>query len=396
MSQKTSVFRQGFVPSFIRNRAPVVQNVATQNNAVGARPVLRPMAPPWASQPAAPSAPTTSTEYQLARPTLTPMRAPNAVGVREKNTSAIRERQLRTELNKYKNLSQEDVNTFVNDLVRNRATLKNITVRAKRQNELYAKKKEQIKKKLENVKNQMTVTQKNIYKARLNAIPRGRKQSYLNNIERDLLKDIQTSEELRKRADFRKELMANKGTELDTKYRSLYNKYSSNANRQILNRLYNSLKSRPPRINTNAKTLTMKEVVQMLNRNSSRREQAKVTNAITRLMEEYNRKTNTNASNNELQNLEKQLKNAQQKRIALLKNQLSKLRNLERRAANENITNQIEQLEVEVQAAEEANVRVNGEVQQIKNKRKTKTALAGATAAAEARAAAAAKAKANA
>jgi hypothetical protein len=410
VNKKSAVFKPGFIPNFIRKRqveenvsaAPVVERVARQNNTEGARPVVRAIQPPMA----------------LARPSVPRNFAPSIrpVNNRRDLEKIDLRKKLQRELNMLTNLSQEDVNTYVQNLQSNRASLKNITSRAKRQNEIYKQKKEQIKKKLEDVKNQMTITAKNIYKARLNAIPRGRGQSYLNNIERDLLKDIQTADEIRKRSTLRKELMVNNGTELDAKYKSLYNKYTSNKNREMLNKVYNGMKNKRPRINTAADELTMKEVVQMLNKNKARREQTEVTNTIARLLTEYNRKTRANAAQSELNSIQKQLANKQQERVKILQNQLTQLQNISRRTNNPEVLEQVETTEQELSAAKNATVRQEQEVEQIKSRRKRRrtndmnsanegnsntrrfnaNAAAAAAAAANARAKANAKANANA
>ena len=404
VNKKSAVFKPGFIPNFIRKRqveenvsaAPVVERVARQNNTEGARPVVRAIQPPMA----------------LARPSVPRNFAPSIrpVNNRRDLEKIDLRKKLQRELNMLTNLSQEDVNTYVQNLQSNRASLKNITSRAKRQNEIYKQKKEQIKKKLEDVKNQMTITAKNIYKARLNAIPRGRGQSYLNNIERDLLKDIQTADEIRKRSTLRKELMANNGTELDAKYKSLYNKYTSNKNREMLNKVYNGMKNKRPRINTAADELTMKEVVQMLNKNKARREQTEVTNTIARLLTEYNRKTRANAAQSELNSIQKQLANKQQERVKILQNQLTQLQNISRRTNNPEVLEQVETTEQELSAAKNATVRQEQEVEQIKSRRKRRrtndmnsanegnsnTRRFNANAAAAAAAAANARAKANA
>ena len=404
VNKKSAVFKPGFIPNFIRKRqveenvsaAPVVERVARQNNTEGARPVVRAIQPPMA----------------LARPSVPRNFAPSIrpVNNRRDLEKIDLRKKLQRELNMLTNLSQEDVNTYVQNLQSNRASLKNITSRAKRQNEIYKQKKEQIKKKLEDVKNQMTITAKNIYKARLNAIPRGRGQSYLNNIERDLLKDIQTADEIRKRSTLRKELMANNGTELDAKYKSLYNKYTSNKNREMLNKVYNGMKNKRPRINTAADELTMKEVVQMLNKNKARREQTEVTNTIARLLTEYNRKTRANVAQSELNSIQKQLANKQQERVKILQNQLTQLQNISRRTNNPEVLEQVETTEQELSAAKNATVRQEQEVEQIKSRRKRRrtndmnsanegnsnTRRFNANAAAAAAAAANARAKANA
>ena len=403
VNKKSAVFKPGFIPNFIRKRqveenvsaAPVVERVARQNNTEGARPVVRAIQPPMA----------------LARPSVPRNFAPSIrpVNNRRDLEKIDLRKKLQRELNMLTNLSQEDVNTYVQNLQSNRASLKNITSRAKRQNEIYKQKKEQIKKKLEDVKNQMTITAKNIYKARLNAIPRGRGQSYLNNIERDLLKDIQTADEIRKRSTLRKELMANNGTELDAKYKSLYNKYTSNKNREMLNKVYNGMKNKRPRINTAADELTMKEVVQMLNKNKARREQTEVTNTIARLLTEYNRKTRANVAQSELNSIQKQLANKQQERVKILQNQLTQLQNISRRTNNPEVLEQVETTEQELSAAKNATVRQEQEVEQIKSRRKRRrtndmnsanegnsnTRRFNANAAAAAAAAANARAKAN-
>src|SRR5210317_427506 len=236
ISERKTLFRQGFVPNFIKkNRETVTRNknyapvpVAERVSINSGQPVMRAMEAPRpgvrANNNYAP-VPVAQRQSILARPT-------NAQVV---NIKIGQRKDLQKHLNSLQNLSVEDVDEYVNRLMKNKSSLKNIKQDAVKQNERYKKRKEEIRKKLKNFQPQMTLTQKSIYNARLNVIPRGKTRSYLNTIEADLLKNMNSSDMLRKRSAIRKEFInvsANKEA-IKKKYQEIANKYTGR-NREVL------------------------------------------------------------------------------------------------------------------------------------------------------------------
>jgi len=412
--KRGTLFKPGFVPNFIKSRqqsstasspAPVAERVARKNNSTNARPIMRAMNAPSTqrNEPSVTSRPPPApifVERRAAPPVV-------AVNTRESQnaTKKVAERkELQKHLNSLTNLSVEDVDEYVSRLQSNVASLKNLKNSSMKQNEVYRKRKEQIRQKLKNFEQQMTMTQKNIYEARLNSIPRGKTRSYLNNIESDILKDMNTSNVLRKRSQIRKEFVENgmNKEKLNAKYKELYNKYSGR-NREALNKVYNSLKNMRPTIQTNANALTRMQVLQMLNKNKRQREERQISAEISQLTKAFNNAARSNAQS-KMNNLQKQLMNAQRKRVASLEQELSQTKNLSRRISNPveqvKMQNDIERLEQQLSTAESATSRVENEVTQIEQRaakrRRQNTENSAAMNAANAAEARAAAAKANA
>src|SRR5210317_1136773 len=242
--------------------------------------------------------------------------------------------------------------------MKNKSSLKDIKKNAETQNELYKKRKEEIRKKLKNFEPQMTLTQKSIYNARLNVIPRGKTRSYLNTIEADLLKNMNSSDMLRKRSAIRKEFInvsANKEA-IKKKYQEIANKYTGR-NREVLNKVYNSLINIRPKLNTNKNTLTKLQVLSMLNRNKRRRDEQKIANKIRELTKSLNTAASANKEN-EFNKLAKQIFNQHNTRVKSLEEELSKLKNLSQRVATMKerveLQNNIEKIEEQVVNARNA------------------------------------------
>src|SRR6056300_475122 len=359
ISERKTLFRQGFVPNFIKkNRETVTRNknyapvpVAERVSINSGQPVMRAMEAPRPSVRAnnnyAP-VPVAQRQSILARPT-------NAQVV---NIKIGQRKDLQKHLNSLQNLSVEDVDEYVNRLMKNKSSLKNIKQDAVKQNERYKKRKEEIRKKLKNFQPQMTLTQKSIYNARLNVIPRGKTRSYLNTIEADLLKNMNSSDMLRKRSAIRKEFInvsANKEA-IKKKYQEIANKYTGR-NREMLNKVYNSLINIRPKLNTNKNTLTKLQVLSMLNRNKRRSDEQKVANKIRELTKSLNNAARANKEN-EFNKLAKQIFNQHNTRVKSLEEELSKLKNLSQRVATMKerveLQNNIEKIEEQVVNARNA------------------------------------------
>src|SRR5210317_1680688 len=266
ISERKTLFRQGFVPNFIKkNRETVTRNknyapvpVAERVSINSGQPVMRAMEAPRPSVRAnnnyAP-VPVAQRQSILARPT-------NAQVV---NIKIGQRKDLQKHLNSLQNLSVEDVDEYVNRLMKNKSSLKNIKQDAVKQNERYKKRKEEIRKKLKNFQPQMTLTQKSIYNARLNVIPRGKTRSYLNTIEADLLKNMNYSDMLRQRSAIRKELTkslnnaarANKENEFNKLAKQIFNQHNTRV--KSLEEELSKLK------NLSQRVATMKERVELQN-----------------------------------------------------------------------------------------------------------------------------------
>ena len=354
LNNRQSVFKPGFVPNFIKNRkmeesvdstprlpamrAPepsvsVAQRSFEPNRGNNERrPILRP--PVMPTRPSA--APVVSTR--------------NAEESREDKKKIAEKKELQQHLNSLRNLSQADVNTYINNLAQNRSTLKDIKMKSKIQNEVYKKKKSEILSTLRQYDNKLSLTAKNIFKSRLNAVARGKNQEYLNDIQKELLKTVQNRKNIEKKSEFRKELLSLTGENLNAKYKELYEKASTN-NRQLLNSVYNAQKNRRPTVNTNAATRTMKEVTAMLNADRVRREQREITNAISQLKSQYvraAREGNASVANNAQSKITEKLK----KRVTILEEQLSKAENLSKRTGDAKFEEQVEILQQEVSSAQ--------------------------------------------
>src|SRR5210317_2128244 len=256
--------------------------------------------------------------------------------------------------------------------MKNKSSLKNIKQDAVKQNERYKKRKEEIRKKLKNFQPQMTLTQKSIYNARLNVIPRGKTRSYLNTIDADLLKNINSSDMLRKRSFIRKEFInvsANKEA-IKKKYQEIANKYTGR-NREMLNKVYNSLINIRPKLNTNKNTLTKLQVLSMLNRNKRRRDEQKIANKIRELTKSLNTAARANKEN-EFNKLAKQIFNQHSTRVKSLEEELAKLKNLSQRVATMKerveLQNEIEKAEEQVINARNAEEQAQAETEQIKKR----------------------------
>ena len=384
--KRSTLFKPGFVPNFIKSRgessqassptpAPVAERVARKNNSTNARPIMRAMNAPSTqrNEPSVTSRPPPAPIVERrAAPPVVVERPANKRESQNAMKKIAERKELQKHLNSLKNLSVEDVDEYVSRLQSNVASLKNLKNSSKKQNEVYRKRKEQIRQKLKNFEQQMTMTQKNIYEARLNSIPRGKTRSYLNNIESDILKDMNTSNVLRKRSQIRKEFVESgmNKEKLNAKYKELYNKYSGR-NREALNKVYNSLKNVRPTIPTNANALTKMQVLRMLNKNKRQREERQISGEISQLTKAFNNAARSNAQS-KMNNLQKQLMNAQRKRVAYLEQELSQTKNLSRRISDpvEQVTmqNDIERLEQELSTAESAQSRVENEVTQIEQR----------------------------
>jgi hypothetical protein len=384
--KRSTLFKPGFVPNFIKSRgessqassptpAPVAERVARKNNSTNARPIMRAMNAPSTqrNEPSVTSRPPPAPIVERrAAPPVVVERPANKRESQNAMKKIAERKELQKHLNSLKNLSVEDVDDYVSRLQSNVASLKNLKNSSKKQNEVYRKRKEQIRQKLKNFEQQMTTTQKNIYEARLNSIPRGKTRSYLNNIESDILKDMNTSNVLRKRSQIRKEFVESgmNKEKLNAKYKELYNKYSGR-NREALNKVYNSLKNVRPTIPTNANALTKMQVLRMLNKNKRQREERQISGEISQLTKAFNNAARSNAQS-KMNNLQKQLMNAQRKRVAYLEQELSQTKNLSRRISDpvEQVTmqNDIERLEQELSTAESAQSRVENEVTQIEQR----------------------------
>src|SRR6056300_663455 len=373
ISERKTLFRQGFVPNFIKkNRETVTRNknyapvpVAERVSINSGQPVMRAMEAPRPSVRAnnnyAP-VPVAQRQSILARPT-------NAQVV---NIKIGQRKDLQKHLNSLQNLSVEDVDEYVNRLMKNKSSLKNIKQDAVKQNERYKKRKEEIRKKLKNFQPQMTLTQKSIYNARLNVIPRGKTRSYLNTIEADLLKNMNSSDMLRKRSAIRKEFInvsANKEA-IQKKYQDIANKYTGR-NREVLNKVYNSLINIRPKLNTNKNTLTKLQVLSMLNRNKRRRDEQKIANKIRELTKSLNTAARANKEN-EFNKLAKQIFNQHSTRVKSLEEELAKLKNLSQRVATMKerveLQNEIEKAEEQVINARNAEEQAQAETEQIKKR----------------------------
>src|SRR6056300_1530773 len=373
ISERKTLFRQGFVPNFIKkNRETVTRNknyapvpVAERVSINSGQPVMRAMEAPRPSVRAnnnyAP-VPVAQRQSILARPT-------NAQVV---NIKIGQRKDLQKHLNSLQNLSVEDVDEYVNRLMKNKSSLKNIKQDAVKQNERYKKRKEEIRKKLKNFQPQMTLTQKSIYNARLNVIPRGKTRSYLNTIEADLLKNMNSSDMLRKRSAIRKEFInvsANKEA-IKKKYQEIANKYTGR-NREVLNKVYNSLINIRPKLNTNKNTLTKLQVLSMLNRNKRRSDEQKVANKIRELTKSLNNAACANKEN-EFNKLAKQIFNQHNTRVKSLEEELAKLKNLSQRVATMKerveLQNNIEKIEEQVINARNAEEQAQAETEQIKKR----------------------------
>ena len=360
ISERKTLFAPGFVPNFIKkgeretvnkNYAPVP--VAERVSINSGPPVMRAMEAPRVNRNSYAPAPVAQ-RVSFTKPS--GLSKPSNAQVTK--IKIEQRKDLQKHLNSLRNLSVEDVDEYVNRLLKNKSSLKDIKKNAETQNELYKKRKEEIRKKLKNFEPQMTLTQKSIYNARLNVIPRGKTRSYLNTIEADLLKNMNSSDMLRKRSAIRKEFInvsANKEA-IQKKYQDIANKYTGR-NREVLNKVYNSLINIRPKLNTNKNTLTKLQVLSMLNRNKRRSDEQKVANKIRELTKSLNNAARANKEN-EFNKLAKQIFNQHNTRVKSLEEELSKLKNLSQRVATMKerveLQNNIEKAEEQVVNARNA------------------------------------------
>src|SRR5210317_308340 len=374
ISERKTLFAPGFVPNFIKkgeretvnkNYAPVP--VAERVSINSGPPVMRAMEAPRVNRNSYAPAPVAQ-RVSFTKPS--GLSKPSNAQVTK--IKIEQRKDLQKHLNSLRNLSVEDVDEYVNRLLKNKSSLKDIKKNAETQNELYKKRKEEIRKKLKNFEPQMTLTQKSIYNARLNVIPRGKTRSYLNTIEADLLKNMNSSDMLRKRSAIRKEFInvsANKEA-IQKKYQDIANKYTGR-NREVLNKVYNSLINIRPKLNTNKNTLTKLQVLSMLNRNKRRSDEQKVANKIRELTKSLNNAARANKEN-EFNKLAKQIFNQHNTRVKSLEEELSKLKNLSQRVATMKerveLQNEIEKAEEQVINARNAEEQAQAETEQIKKR----------------------------
>jgi hypothetical protein len=374
INNRKTVFKRNFVPEFIKkkknkNYAPVP--VAERVSVNAGQPVFRAMeAPrPTITRNNAPEVPIPAPTVQRVLPRIASTKAAEARAVKAK---VAQRQELQKHLNSLKNLSVENVDEYINRLASERSSLQDIKKEAATQNERYKKRKDEIRQKLKNFQSEMTLTQKSVYNARLNAIPRGKTRSYLNTIEADLLKDMNASNLLRKKSQIRKEFMnvASNKEAVKTKYQEIANKYSGR-NREVLNKVYNSLLNVRPKLPTNANTLTKMQVIRMLNRDTRRRNEENVSRKIQELTKQLNNAARANKQT-QFNNIASQISKAQSKRVAFLNQELSKLKNLSQRVSNSKeqveLQNEIEKVEQVVSTARTAESRQQSEVTQIQQR----------------------------
>ena len=374
INNRKTVFKRNFVPEFIKkkknkNYAPVP--VAERVSVNAGQPVFRAMeAPrPTITRNNAPEVPIPAPTVQRVLPRIASAKAAEARAAKAK---VAQRQELQKHLNSLKNLSVENVDEYINRLASERSSLQDIKKEAATQNERYKKRKDEIRQKLKNFQSEMTLTQKSVYNARLNAIPRGKTRSYLNTIEADLLKDMNASNLLRKKSQIRKEFMnvASNKEAVKTKYQEIANKYSGR-NREVLNKVYNSLLNVRPKLPTNANTLTKMQVIRMLNRDTRRRNEENVSLKIQELTKQLNNAARANKQS-QFNNIASQISKAQSKRVAFLNQELSKLKNLSQRVSNSKeqveLQNEIEKVEQAVSTARTAESRQQSEVTQIQQR----------------------------
>ena len=374
INNRKTVFKRNFVPEFIKkkknkNYAPVP--VAERVSVNAGQPVFRAMeAPrPTITRNNAPEVPIPAPTVQRVLPRIASAKAAEARAAKAK---VAQRQELQKHLNSLKNLSVENVDEYINRLASERSSLQDIKKEAATQNERYKKRKDEIRQKLKNFQSEMTLTQKSVYNARLNAIPRGKTRSYLNTIEADLLKDMNASNLLRKKSQIRKEFMnvASNKEAVKTKYQEIANKYSGR-NREVLNKVYNSLLNVRPKLPTNANTLTKMQVIRMLNRDTRRRNEENVSRKIQELTKQLNNAARANKQT-QFNNIASQISKAQSKRVAFLNQELSKLKNLSQRVSNSKeqveLQNEIEKVEQAVSTARTAESRQQSEVTQIQQR----------------------------
>jgi hypothetical protein len=384
LNNRRSVFKPGFVPNFIKNR----NRNTNVRESVGSAPTPR-LPPMRAPEPsavrenngrppvvAAPRNRENNGRRPVLRPPVMPTRPSAAPVVSERNAAESREdkkklverKELQKHLNGLRNLSQADVNAYINSLAQNRSTLKDIKMKSKIQNEVYKKKKGEILNKLKEYDDKLSLTAKNSFKSRLNSVARGKNQSYLNDIQKELLKSVQNRKNIEKKSEFRKELLGLTGENLNAKYKELYEKANTN-NRQLLDIVYNAQKTRRPTVNTNAATRTMKEVTAMLNADRVRRQQREITNAISQLKTQYVRATregNASVANNAQSKITEQLT----KRVTILEEQLSKAENLSKRTGDPKFEEQVEIIKKEVKTAESVAENMENELERANTQAK--------------------------
>ena len=368
VNNRQTVFKRGFVPEFIKQRRE-------QPSAPAPRPVLAAPTVQVVNRPA-PTAPVlrlqrnannnnnNSDNNNGKRPVLKPA---SFIRRREEGSSpsSDKRKELQRHLDTLKDLSVEDINGYYNNLAANRMSVKDIKSRSERQNEMYKRKKKEILDRLKAAN--FTTTQKNIYRARLNAIPRGTRRSYLDNIQQELLKDIERMNTVKRRAELRKQLGGKTGDELDTVYKNTYNRVKNLKDRKLLNEIYNSVKRRPPRVNTNENVRRMKEVVSRLNQNKREEE-------IRQLSQQLQAATASLASATRSGNIE-QASQAQSKittlhnqRIRVAENTAQSLANAAQSTNDVNLITRAEKAEAELEALKKAKARAPSESAQIKER----------------------------
>ena len=373
VKNRQTVFRQGFVPDFIKKRqeapaprptlaAPTVQVV---NRPAPTAPVLR-----LRRNAAENNNNNNNNNNNRRRPVLKPM---SFFGRRESGSEKRKE--LQRHLEALKELSTEDVNAYFNNLTSNRMSLKEIKARSEKQNELYKKKKKEILEKMKSAN--FTATQKNIYRARLNAIPRGRRRTYLDDILQELLKDVERMDTVKRRAELRKKLGGKTGDELEAEYKKTYNVMKNLKDRKLLNEIYNSMKRRPPRVNTNENVRRMKEVVSRLNQNKREQEIRQLSQqlqAATASLASAARSGNTA----QVSQVQSKINTLHSERIRLAENTAQSLANAAQSTNDSSLISRAEKAEAELEALKKAKERAPAERVQIVESANAATTRTGA------------------
>jgi hypothetical protein len=361
VNNRQTVFKQGFVPDFIKKRQEAPEPAP--------RPVLAAPTVQVVNRPA-PTGPVLRLQRNVENNNTNNTNANNrnvkrpvmGFPARREQGSSERRKELQRHLESLKDLSAEDIDSYYNNLATNRMSIKNIKSGSQRQNELYKKKKKEILEKLKSAN--FTATQRNIYRARLNAIPRGRRRTYLDDIQQELLKDLERMDTVKRRTELRKKLGGKTGDELDAVYKNTYNLMKNLKDRKLLNEIYNSVKRRPPRVNTNENVRRMKEVVSRLNQNKREQEIRQLSQqlqAATASLASAARSGNTA----QVSQAQSKINTLHDQRIRIAENTAQSLANAAQSTNDSNLISRAEKAEAELEALKKAKERAPTESAQI-------------------------------